>query len=433
MYSNYFLEYFSSGAEYEIFNATNAIAINANRYLAVYKGQKVSLLDSLGNILKEFTFSDDFSILRGQDDKIRLLSKDSLFIWNDVELKFENVHAYFVNQPQNNSFKWHGQLQKYVSHSPSFTEFLSISNDTVFVEHLDHSSEHFASAISGDYLYFIPKSNKDIVLSQKLNSVSLDTVYANTDERIMYNKLFANKEGVYVSGNVSFQIGVSQPIIQNLIQGQDYYPQRLDLAFKFISTETALLNTYSNPSFPTSYKVEVSGEFEVENNSGVAIDQFNILSSDYALIAPYPILSNKIFNHHIAPSEKARLPFKDTLIIYTHILNLEYELMGADYKYDSDQSDNIDVLQISVATKDIDYELDFRLFPNPSTDHLYFDQSTYAVHNASIYNSLGQLVMVVPVVQLQNGQIDITELKSGCYFLKLDFISASEVKGFIKN
>ena len=73
-------------------------------------------------------------------------------------------------------------------------------------------------------------------------------------------------------------------------------------------------------------------------------------------------------------------------------------------------------------------ENDFTVYPNPAEDLLYFKNVT-EVENAEIYDLNGKLILTKSIVPIGNNQsINVAELPSGNYLLKLGDKSTSIVK-----
>jgi hypothetical protein len=86
------------------------------------------------------------------------------------------------------------------------------------------------------------------------------------------------------------------------------------------------------------------------------------------------------------------------------------------------------------ALKNQDFEFSnyFRLYPNPVQDVLNIDvKETIAISSVNIYNTLGQLVVVVPNVQ-NTKTIDVSNLPSGNYFIKINTNKGTSNTKFIK-
>lgn len=86
-----------------------------------------------------------------------------------------------------------------------------------------------------------------------------------------------------------------------------------------------------------------------------------------------------------------------------------------------------------LAVKDFEFSNYFALYPNPVSDILNIKtNSDIQVKSITIYNTLGQLVLVIPNAQdIQN--VDVSSLNSGNYFIKLNTDKGTSNTRFIKN
>ncbi len=83
----------------------------------------------------------------------------------------------------------------------------------------------------------------------------------------------------------------------------------------------------------------------------------------------------------------------------------------------------------------IDFEFDsyFSVYPNPAKNSLNVDiKKQIKVSSISIYNTLGQQILVIPNAQYTK-QVDVSNLKTGNYFIKLTSDKGSSVGKFIKS
>jgi len=82
-------------------------------------------------------------------------------------------------------------------------------------------------------------------------------------------------------------------------------------------------------------------------------------------------------------------------------------------------------------TKDFEFSDYFSLYPNPANQILNIEsKKRNKISSVSIYNTLGQLVLVVTDV---NQSIDVSGLKSGNYFIKVNSDKGNSNIKFIKN
>jgi len=84
-------------------------------------------------------------------------------------------------------------------------------------------------------------------------------------------------------------------------------------------------------------------------------------------------------------------------------------------------------------TKDFEFSDYFTLHPNPANTILNIESKKGTVFSSvSIYNALGQLVLVYPNFN-SSKTIDISSLRSGNYYLKMTGANGSTNRKFIKN
>lgn len=84
----------------------------------------------------------------------------------------------------------------------------------------------------------------------------------------------------------------------------------------------------------------------------------------------------------------------------------------------------------ALSAQDFEFETYFSLYPNPAKDVLNI-QTKYdlAVNSIEIYNQLGQVVMAITNFETK---IDVTDLASGTYFVKLNTEKGSANSKFVK-
>jgi hypothetical protein len=83
--------------------------------------------------------------------------------------------------------------------------------------------------------------------------------------------------------------------------------------------------------------------------------------------------------------------------------------------------------------QDFEFSNYFRLYPNPVHDVLKITtKETITISSVSIYNTLGQLVVVIPNAQ-NTKTIDVSNLTTGNYFIKINSDKGTSNTKFIKN
>jgi hypothetical protein len=85
-----------------------------------------------------------------------------------------------------------------------------------------------------------------------------------------------------------------------------------------------------------------------------------------------------------------------------------------------------------LAKSDFEFENYFNIYPNPANDVLNIEtKQTISVTSINIYNTLGQIILVIPNAQ-QTQSVDVSTLKTGNYFLKINSDRGSSSVKFVK-
>jgi hypothetical protein len=90
------------------------------------------------------------------------------------------------------------------------------------------------------------------------------------------------------------------------------------------------------------------------------------------------------------------------------------------------------VEQVLLAKSDFEFENYFSIYPNPANTILNIEtKQTIAVTSVNIYNTLGQVVLVIPNAQ-QTKSVDVSSLKTGNYLMKVNSDKGSSSVKFLK-
>ncbi|WP_299115400.1 T9SS type A sorting domain-containing protein [uncultured Winogradskyella sp.] len=92
-------------------------------------------------------------------------------------------------------------------------------------------------------------------------------------------------------------------------------------------------------------------------------------------------------------------------------------------------ADEVEVEVVEVLSIDDVSVIDFSLYPNPAKDVLNIQTNNVTINSVSIYDMLGKEVLSVKEV---NNSIDISNLKSGIYLIKIATNEASVTKKIVK-
>ncbi|MGI6320106.1 MAG: T9SS type A sorting domain-containing protein [Bacteroidales bacterium] len=75
----------------------------------------------------------------------------------------------------------------------------------------------------------------------------------------------------------------------------------------------------------------------------------------------------------------------------------------------------------------------FKLYPNPSKEYIYVDGLQNGErYKISIFDNLGRMVYSAKTFNENRAKIDVSTLKNGIWFLKIETNSSVEVQTFIK-
>lgn len=109
-------------------------------------------------------------------------------------------------------------------------------------------------------------------------------------------------------------------------------------------------------------------------------------------------------------------------------INEDYNLNGDPTDDDTDSSGVADYLESNVALSVNIFDLDlFKVFPNPALDKLFI-QGLSKPTKISVYNLLGRLVLS----KITSGELDVDNLQSGIYIIKIVKEQREVVRKFIK-
>lgn len=87
----------------------------------------------------------------------------------------------------------------------------------------------------------------------------------------------------------------------------------------------------------------------------------------------------------------------------------------------------------TLRTQDFEFSTYFTLYPNPSKSVLNINlKEAIEVQSISIYNTLGQLVLVVTNAE-EVSKIDVSSLTAGNYFIKIISDKGTSSSKFVKN
>jgi hypothetical protein len=240
--------------------------------------------------------------------------------------------------------------------------------------------------------------------------------YPEFNKEIVLNKLYRKNNKTFVLG---LHKSLLFPIFQVHLDGEKYIPYRNDLSLT-LRNDKAEIDRQGNGG----YYIKTAVTATIKNNSVKAVNKFNIES--VALIGPS---SNYIYEKKILPGESIDLVITESNFSPTiPIINKRYVLKGADYLVDMNPSDNIKETRLSVPTKDVEFEKNITITPNPSQDIITI-KSEIPISEITIYDQVGK-----EVLRLQNeAKINISSFLPGYYIASMVIDGRRYSKSFIKN
>ena len=87
-------------------------------------------------------------------------------------------------------------------------------------------------------------------------------------------------------------------------------------------------------------------------------------------------------------------------------------------------------VQICTGVNDVEEQIIFTMYPNPTTNQLFIETNGVAVTEINIYNTLGNLVSQTK--QQLNNYIDVSQLARGVYVTEIKTKGASAQRRWVK-
>lgn len=243
--------------------------------------------------------------------------------------------------------------------------------------------------------------------------------------------------------NIGDQLDFTATI--NPLAGDEYLPDNTNSLKQIVvgsldpNDKTCIEGNSVGPEMIGQYvhyviRFENTGTFAAENI--VVKDMINLTKFD--LNSLVPISASHSFVTRIANNGKVEFIFENIQLPFDDASNDGYiafkiktkpNLVVGDtftnnasiyFDYNFPIETNVASTTIQVlGNQDFEFSNYFNLFPNPAGDVLNIQiKNTIELNSLSVYNTLGQLVLVIPEVS-QVDAIDVSNLKTGSYFIKL--------------
>ncbi len=367
---------------------------------------------------KNSPFIQDFCITANgihSDLEIALLPLDAARPGFDANYKIVYKNKGNVLESGSVSLKFNDAVLDYVSSSPTFSSqtvnnlvwnFTNLkpfeSREIVFSLNLNGPTETPA-VNNGDILKLtsrITSQNTDEIPQDNLfilNQAVVGSYDPNDKTCLEGNIITPSLIGEYVHYMIRFENTGNYPA-QNIV-----VKDMIDLSKFDIST---LIPTSSSHSFSTKITEGNKVEFIFEN-----------------INLPFDDANN---DGYVA----FKIKTKPTLVVgdtFTNEANIYF-----DYNFPILTNKATSTFQTTLATQDFEFLNYFTVFPNPANEDLNITNAkNIVVQSITVYDVLGQLVIAIPNAKSVS-TIDVSNLKTGNYFIKVKSDKGSSSTKFIK-
>lgn len=347
----------------------------------------------------EITLIPITSAVPGFDVKYRIIYKNKgnqtqsgniSLMFDDAILDFVSANPLVTNQIINN-LSW------------NFTN-LQPFETKVIVLTLNLNSPTETPAVNGDdilnYIASITSSATDETPNDNIflnNQTVVNSLDPNDKTCLEGNSIAPSNVGDYVHYVIRFENSGTYPAHNIVVK------DLIDLSKFDIST---LIPTSSSHSYTTKISDDNRVEFTFEN-----------------INLPFDDTSNDgyvAFKIKTLPSLKVGSSFSNSASIYF------------DYNAPIKTNTATTTIRQVLGPQDFEFSNYFTLYPNPVKNLLNIEvKKQIVIASMSIYNSLGQMVLVIPNAQ-KTTQVDVSGLKTGGYFIKMNSDKGSANSKFIK-
>jgi hypothetical protein len=374
----------------------------------------LDLFDTLSSsFIKKYNLSDGF-FMKNKENDIHFINKEALYKFNLDSLSFivlDNDVSAFTGISSPKHAVYNSESNQYyflqTENGVSKVYYYSINGkekiDLQFITLPDLAVD---AIVNGNEIYWIQDQ------SRKLHTYTIDknvdmVTFEDYNPSLIFERIYRQDNYNYISGRA--QIQDNYPALLFLQQHKDGLPfisDRNDLSMSMEKLEFVVLDTFMNPF--SSYKVRMTAKAFITNNGPKEVNQFNVITghpfSNY-------FSQNFVFNETIKPHET-----KEVIVnteTYTPMLTgliLNYYLLGADCKVDSDYSNNSASLSFSVSTDDTKYD-DILIAPSPAKDIITI-KTDHTYKKFIILNTLGK-----HLIHSSSNEVDISHLPPGLYYV----------------
>jgi uncharacterized repeat protein (TIGR01451 family) len=288
------------------------------------------------------------------------------------------------------------------------------------------------NTLSWNYSNLMPFATTSSIVTLHLNS-PMDTPAVNGGDLLTFNALVSNV-GDETPADNSYVL--NQTVVNSLdpndktcLEGNNVAPE--------------LIGEYVH------YKIrfENTGTFPAQNI--VVKDMIDTSKFDVATLVPLD--GSHIFETRISTANKVEFIFENIMLPFDDANNDGYVAFKIktlptlavgdtfsnsasiyfDYNFPIVTNTATTTIE-QLGTNDFEFSDYFMLYPNPAVDVLHVKGSgSIEVKSVSLYNTMGQLLMVISGTTADS-TINVSTLKTGTYFLKINSTKGSTVSKFIK-
>lgn len=300
------------------------------------------------------------------------------------------------------------------------TAFPAITNQTI-------------NNLSWDFTNLLPFESREIIVTLNVNS-PMETPAVNNNDILGYSTTISGLTDETPLDNL---VNLYQTVV-NSFDPND---------------KECLEGNYITPSMIGKYvhykiRFENTGTFPVQNI--VVTDRIDTSIFDISTLLP--VNGSHAFTTRITDKNKVEFIFQNIFLPFDDATNDGYivfkiktwptlslgdELKNTaniffDYNFPIETNTATTVVANPLASQDFDFGTYFKIFPNPAKNILNINsKQNIQIETITIYTTIGQLVQVIPNAK-NTKTIDVSNLKSGTYFIKVVSDKGASSSKFVK-
>ena len=286
-----------------------------------------------------------------------------------------------------------------------------------------------SNSFTWNYSNLLPFEEREINIIFNLNS-TIETPPVNNDDVLNFNILISTTNTDESVEDNTFNL--NQTVVGSYDPNDKTCLQGTIVDASIIDNYAHYLIRFENTG---SYKAEKIVIEDLIDDTKFNISTLTPLNSSHSFVTK--IINNKVdfifenINLDFLPNNnKGYLSFKIKTLpnlvvgdVFSNQVNILF-----DYNY-AVTTNNYDTTIASLSNQNIEPLNDILIYPNPVNDYLSIS-SDFEIYKLEIYNLLGQVILVT---LNPNASIDLTNLKTGNYILKLNTNQGVINRTFIKN